>query len=98
MAFTVTPIVTGPSARSWQVLAALAADIIVDIPHGLGVVPLIVTVSPIAAADADPGFNQQAGWSIDRAATDATNIRVRKHSAVGSAGAICLVVAQLPIQ
>ncbi len=98
MAFTVTPIVTGASARSWEVLAALAADVVVDIPHGLGVAPLIVTVSPVAAAPGNPDFNQQAGWSVDRVATDATNIRIRKSPNVGSAGAICLVVAHIPIR
>jgi hypothetical protein len=98
MAFTVIPTVTGQSSRTWQVYASADADEFVDIPHGYGVVPLIVQCSGISGSVGQSLANSLAGWSIDSAATDATNIRVRKSVQAGSAGSACLVVVALPVQ
>ena len=92
MAFTVTPVFAG--------LTLFIADIIADadgdaaspnIPHGLGVAPLDVTITPL--------LQVAAGLSLWAATTiDATNIVVSKSVAVGSgvAGAQLRVTARTP--
>jgi hypothetical protein len=98
MAFIVTAVVTGASAKSWHVDSSANADDFIDIPHGLGVIPKFVTVSPISPSDAICLANSLCGWSIDSAATDATNVRVRKSVQAGSLTGQALVVIPVPVK
>lgn len=95
MAFTVTALQAGASAKSWNVAAGADADAFVDIPHGLAVIPKFVTINPLSTSDAISLANSLAGWSIDRVAT---NVRVRKSVQAGTAAGIALVVIPIPIQ
>jgi hypothetical protein len=98
MPFTVTPVVAGASAKSWQVDSSADADEFVDIPHGFGVIPLFVTTSDISVSVAQNLADKLASWAIDRAATDAVNVRVRKGTEAGSGGSSCLVVIPIPVR
>lgn len=97
-AFTVTNVEVGASARAWQVASSADADATTDITHGLGVSPLMVSVSPLAPDEAGLDANRLAIWSLDRAAQTATIIRVRKSTDAGSLGSLCFVIAHIPIQ
>lgn len=97
MAFVVVPVLTGQSARSWQVDASADADAFVDIPHGYGVIPRLVTCNPIAGTDAQALANSNCGWSVDPAGTTALNVRARKSVQAGSATGACLIAIQIPV-
>jgi hypothetical protein len=93
--FTVTPVLTGNSAKSWVVESSADADEFVDIPHGYGVQPRIGAVSPISTSNAEVAANRIAGWSLDM--SDTVTIRVRKSTDAGSAGSRCLACINLPV-
>jgi len=92
MAFTVTPILAGRYAFVADIIASADADAASpNIPHGLGVAPVVVALCPL--------LQVQAGLSLWALTTnDATNLVVTKSVAVGSgaAGAQLRVVALLP--
>lgn len=91
MAVTVTPVLAGATLNVSDVEATQDADDTAIVPHGLGVVPVVVTFTPLLRDLA--AASQWAATSID-----ATNITLNKSIAGGSggAGAQIRVIAATP--
>lgn len=86
MAWTVTPMYEGPNWNTYFVQAE-AADVTVDIPHGLKKTPLFSSFVPL---------NQeanQAGFFI--AGADDVKLTLEKLPGVGAGAAIHLNIANL---
>lgn len=98
MAYTTTARLTGGSALSWEIVKGADADTTLNIAHGLGVIPKLVTIHPLATSEAQIDANRLAACAIDLAATDATNIAVIGSADAGSATARFLVCVHLPIK
>lgn len=81
MAITVTAVSPqGVNTKAWNVIATADADTASpNIPHGFGVAPFLVWVSPRLAAGA------LSNWFVST--IDATNIVITKGTAVGSGNA-----------
>lgn len=92
MAFTVTPVFAGVTLFIADIIADADADAdSPNIPHGLGAVPLDVTITPLLQVAAGLSL-----WALTT--VDATNLVVTKSVAVGSgvAGAQLRVIARTP--
>lgn len=92
MAFTVTPVFAGVTLYVADIIADADADAASpNIPHGLGAVPLDVTITPLLQVAAGLSL-----WAVTT--VDAANLVLTKSVAVGSgvAGAQVRVTARLP--
>jgi len=92
MAFVVTPIFAGVTLFIADIEANADADTdSPDIPHGLGAIPLDVTITPLLQAEAGLSL-----WALT--GLDAVNLVVSKSAAVGSgaAAAQLRLTARLP--
>lgn len=90
MAVTVTPVVAGVTAKSWDIIATADADAAAVIPHGFGAIPEAIQLTPLLAAA------YTSVWTLG--VVDATNINLVKGTGGGSgtANAQLRVNAQLP--
>lgn len=80
MAVTVTPVLAGVTSHVSDVEATADADTTATVPHGLGVAPSIVILTPLAQAAA-----ALSGWAATT--INATNVVCTKSTAVGSGAA-----------
>ena len=80
MAIVATAVVNQASYKSWT-FTALDADVALALPHGFGVAPDAVIVTPIGAAIA---LAAGGNWSVS--SVDATNINLAKLNTAGSGG------------
>jgi hypothetical protein len=96
VAYTVTNLVVGSSARQWRVVKGLDADDTFAITHGLGVAPILlptITHESIAQADITAA---KAGLPCVESVS-ATVINGRMSTAVGSATTRAIVTAHIPV-
>ena len=97
MAYTVTNLVVGASARQWRVVKGADADDTFSITHGLGLTPLLLpTVTPESTSQADITANKAALPCIE--SVSSTVINGRMSTAAGSATARAIVTAHIPLQ
>jgi hypothetical protein len=96
MAVSITVVRAGPTEHVADVIATADADVAATIPHGLGVVPTDVTLTPGGQTAAAGAAAQLSLWAVTL--IDATNVVLVATNAVGSgdAAAQCRVIAAIP--
>lgn len=81
MAFSGTLLATTLSAQG-QITKGADADISVDLPHGLGVIPVGAIISAISGTEVD--------WKVS--AMDNVNVTLTASNGAGTANSVCSVV------
>ena len=97
MAYTVTPLEAGSSAKQWRVVKGADADSTLAIAHGLGVTPKMLPIVTIEAVD-EASLDAAVLAAPGIVSADGTNIAILMRTDVGSIGARAIVTIPLPIQ
>lgn len=94
MAVTITTVLAGAYTYIGDVVASADADTTATIPHGLGVIPKVVTLTPTLSQ----GLTALSAWVAPVASIDATNVVCTKLTSTGSGSATkqLRVMAQAP--
>lgn len=91
MAVTVTPVLAGVTTHVSTIIATADADVAAVVPHGLGVAPSIVILTPRLTV-----VSALSAWATG--VIDATNVNLVATAAVGSGdpGIQLAVTAMVP--
>lgn len=80
MAVTVTPTLSGVTTHVADIIATADADVAAVVPHGLGVVPAVVDITPRLTV-----VSALSAWVVG--VVDATNVNLVATAAAGSGDA-----------